>query len=1580
MAFTKQLLLFKGTESPQFIQPHDNNNTLSPSEKHSSKINPLSRSEHIQPLFSIPTCSVPCSLPCQTSNPMIISPSFRSEDNTPLLSAAQPNENNTPLLSPAQPNDNNAPCTSNDSNPIQIITLHSMFKQPNDNNALSPSNCITPCSVSPPTQTIDNNTNMTSEKHSSEIIIQQIENTLSLPRTIDNNALCPSNCITPCSVFPHTQPNENTPCTSNPMSVSFPFRNEDSLLPSQQLENTLSLPRTIDNNALCPSNCITPCSVSPPTQPNENTPCTSNPMSVSLPFRNEDILLPSQPWTPESPSKSSSNPSHWDETKSMSVDSQQSESQEFVDPCNQISKQWSFKQDSQVHKMMNTYVKQFSGIDLYSATNPGNNSRRGLGFNDQFRYKRTKRSHKTKTKPQEQNEAYSCVGAILSHEINWWTISPIPSKHQQESSSRVQQIMNEYYDINKGPIEGRIIPLGQLETNKNNKYDSYLLNPLVLALIGKEYDWDTTSAMTFQAILIQELLDRDERIAELSLNQESFIFLLHCGIESHNPFIVSQIHARCVRPNKYQPIFIGIIIHPNSTQICVFVHSTIWDNFDHFDLGLHQWIHDLSIAYLYIMFENDHNAQVLRLPSSRITYIHRWILKTKDHICFYHKSPNTDRDIPRSQLQLIHSEVCAYSISDEITQQYTNIVNYLHDDNPKYIRFGEPCPRWWSMNIEPKIMEQIKHKWKYLRIVSLSQYNNNFISLHELFEHDIDDLSLYFLMLGSSCAPMYFDQSVAIVCKLNTLYSIHPQTQHIYIPILSQNIDNILLVFATLSPPNSHVCPNVQTNTKALPSKTHISVAYYSKSTSDPQALPPMQYRNPTTYPFNPLRPLDSYFKKIWLPQPAPPSAQNKEEEDKKKKKKKKKKKTNKRHKIKKYSYSNVIEIPVKSNDNINYDFVPRSPIRVTANKLPIYVPRRENYTNLFYVVILSDITLNATQQTTIITDWHDPANRLALFKKHHGKTKYYNDFQDIFNNNYSKNVIMFVMFRYHPDIVLQTWMNAIENTTIFKQSNLYLYIQIVYKHATKKRDIKMDFVLDRQIKNQLLPFHMQRLYSLCIQFQHYFSKYCLPKSNYHLLPTRSGCDFEFDIQQKHIELQKQSGKKTCILSNYYIDLYGQSTPEYQQYFAKMTNKQEIDDQPTDLIVLNNKLCTNSGAYSISNVFTNSELDICEQSLLQIHENACIENYYLPGTVEHHYSRDNKTIDRTKTFFGAKYLNHHDSWKKNPHSLDTRAHGIRVGTSPISVLPTQLISIVTEVLVLAQIMPTRDWFDFIGINYYTDGTRGLGAHFDDQKRFHHPIITVTFLSGKRLALGTELYGTHSKSKFSITLNRGSILVLQGFLGESIKHTVRVSDLTGTSVTMIFRKIKSDALKAAHEIAKIVSVPSPLRSANKHKRRSSKNKPKRRSSKNKNKHKHRSSRSKKQPKRNRSDSHDNIDSQPPLKQHKPKQKAHHSRSSRHSKKAVTQSQSPQEKERIDLTNEPSDDESFYQTNLKLPLTNHYLMTSAFAISREGCETLKGLRYLGTNVMQYFLMWSYINEWTKFMQCQCFVLGFSFQQRR
>ena len=102
----------------------------------------------------------------------------------------------------------------------------------------------------------------------------------------------------------------------------------------------------------------------------------------------------------------------------------------------------------------------------------------------------------------------------------------------------------------------------------------------------------------------------------------------------------------------------------------------------------------------------------------------------------------------------------------------------------------------------------------------------------------------------------------------------------------------------------------------------------------------------------------------------------------------------------------------------------------------------------------------------------------------------------------------------------------------------------------------------------------------------------------------------------------------------------------------------------------------------------------------------------------------------------------------------------------------------------------------IAMNMYSDGTEGLGQHFDDAGRFAQPIVSLRLFSDSRLSFGTHFGWTNSQ--FFIPMPRGCVTVMHegGYAANKVKHCIRPADLAGKSAAVILRQIHPHLLQTA----------------------------------------------------------------------------------------------------------------------------------------------------------------------------------------
>ncbi len=103
-------------------------------------------------------------------------------------------------------------------------------------------------------------------------------------------------------------------------------------------------------------------------------------------------------------------------------------------------------------------------------------------------------------------------------------------------------------------------------------------------------------------------------------------------------------------------------------------------------------------------------------------------------------------------------------------------------------------------------------------------------------------------------------------------------------------------------------------------------------------------------------------------------------------------------------------------------------------------------------------------------------------------------------------------------------------------------------------------------------------------------------------------------------------------------------------------------------------------------------------------------------------------------------------------------------------------------------------------NIYHDGTEGLSQHYDDDRRFLHPVVSLRLYSDSRLSFGCKLYG-YCNGTVTVPMPRGSVCVLlpDGWAGSKVKHAIRPQDMEGKSGVVLLRHIHEELIRSGDEL-------------------------------------------------------------------------------------------------------------------------------------------------------------------------------------
>lgn len=167
-----------------------------------------------------------------------------------------------------------------------------------------------------------------------------------------------------------------------------------------------------------------------------------------------------------------------------------------------------------------------------------------------------------------------------------------------------------------------------------------------------------------------------------------------------------------------------------------------------------------------------------------------------------------------------------------------------------------------------------------------------------------------------------------------------------------------------------------------------------------------------------------------------------------------------------------------------------------------------------------------------------------------------------------------------------------------------------------------------------------------------------------------------------------------------------------------------------------------------------------------------------------------KTLDSTpcrkKYFFGKGYT----------YGYGMRGKETLLHEGEVDPIPDWIRNLVIAPLEKAEIIEPG-WVDSVVMNDYRAGSSIVG-HVDPPSIFSRPIVTVTFFSSAKLVFGASFDPQRRTAPaYSQLLERGCVLLLDGYAANSVTHGIRPEDILGPRrVSLVLRKTISDKATAA----------------------------------------------------------------------------------------------------------------------------------------------------------------------------------------
>ena len=97
-------------------------------------------------------------------------------------------------------------------------------------------------------------------------------------------------------------------------------------------------------------------------------------------------------------------------------------------------------------------------------------------------------------------------------------------------------------------------------------------------------------------------------------------------------------------------------------------------------------------------------------------------------------------------------------------------------------------------------------------------------------------------------------------------------------------------------------------------------------------------------------------------------------------------------------------------------------------------------------------------------------------------------------------------------------------------------------------------------------------------------------------------------------------------------------------------------------------------------------------------------------------------------------------------------------------------------------------FDYLLLNYYKNGQHYISYHADNEVVNNTDLIGSISLGQTRKFIVKEKYISNPPEKYSLTLNNGDLLVMDGYMQKNYKHTVpKTTKIIKERINLTFRK-------------------------------------------------------------------------------------------------------------------------------------------------------------------------------------------------
>ena len=145
-------------------------------------------------------------------------------------------------------------------------------------------------------------------------------------------------------------------------------------------------------------------------------------------------------------------------------------------------------------------------------------------------------------------------------------------------------------------------------------------------------------------------------------------------------------------------------------------------------------------------------------------------------------------------------------------------------------------------------------------------------------------------------------------------------------------------------------------------------------------------------------------------------------------------------------------------------------------------------------------------------------------------------------------------------------------------------------------------------------------------------------------------------------------------------------------------------------------------------------------------------------------------------------------------AVDAYDFGQKQETFRLTDVSLSMVSTVIEMVNNMMNMKEGDGYDLVQVNFYSDGSVGLGAHQDREPciDLSHPIVSVTFFESTQETRPFTLYTNDERRLFDLHLGHGDVLIMSGDVQKNLKHGVEKASAKkyGPRINLTLRKTRS----------------------------------------------------------------------------------------------------------------------------------------------------------------------------------------------